>query len=247
MSFLCSISFTNGATFTDGLKIGSTNIVGSSSDSAAIGHSNTSDMDSLAVGEGNSSSNDSFSVGIGNTSTWGSIVSGEINTMGSDSYNSIMVGSYNYFGLAADSAVFGSMNSAGNQYCSILAGVNNRMEFTYVKSGAGNVILGSGNIISALPAEAPDLIDTTVLLGSYNTASESEAWAFGKGNIAQEHTVTLGTYAQTEANAALIVGTGEGSGATPRKNALVVLKTGDVKVTGSITCAPGGDVPMFGE
>jgi hypothetical protein len=61
------------------------------------------------------------------------------------------------------------------------------------------------------------------------------AFAFGKGNIGQTDTVTIGTYAATVSGASLIVG--KGSGSSTRSNGLVVLRNGEVQIPGTLVVA----------
>ena len=142
--------------------------------------------------------------------------------------NSGAYGSSNTIEGGGATFVFGSDNSAVNQYSGLIAGGGNRVWAPLSGPGDSNVLLGSGNTINPVPAQAGLDILGSILIGVDNSTSQTQSWAVGLGNIGQTNTVTLGTYNATVPNAALIVGTG--TSAENRTNGLVVLRDGTVQI-----------------
>jgi hypothetical protein len=95
-------------------------------------------------------------------------------------------------------------------------------------SYAGLLFVGNYNAVSTGGAQ----IKNAMAVGSYNIIYDSDSAIIGKWNKN-----TLG-------DELLVLGNGV-SGAP--SNALEVFKNGNMNVQGAITCAPGGDIPMYGE
>ncbi|WP_367874175.1 hypothetical protein [Luteolibacter sp. Populi] len=198
---------------TDGFRTGTTNDIGGS------GNNNHS----AAIGEYNDATNASMAVGSGNTAVNYGFVSGSDSWLDEYSYDCITGGNNNSIESSWATAVFGAWNLIAGQNHSFAAGTFNNIN---ASPGSSNILLGHNNAI--LGGGGSEI----VLIGSGNTAEGSIAWALGEGNIAQNGTVTLGTYAAKVSNASLIVGKGTSSA---RSNALVVLKSGAVSIPGSLT------------
>jgi len=152
--------------------------------------------------------------------------------------NSGAYGSSNTIEGGGATFIFGSDNSAVNQYSGLIAGGGNRVWAPLSGPGDSNVLLGSGNTINPVPAQAGLDVLGSILIGVDNSTSQTQSWAVGLGNIGQTNTVTLGTYNATVPNAALIVGTGTSD--TSRSNGLVVLRDGTVQI-------PSGALQVGGE
>lgn len=224
------------ATTLDGLNLGpvsgNTNVVPAGSNSIAAGATNDVDDESLAFGDGNLAHNSAFALGIQNDSYW-SLVAGMSNVSDMNSFINIVSGYNNSLTYAAYSTVFGDSNVMGHQTTSFALGTSNEMLFPSGKQGDNNVLIGSYNKIDVTGGGTPSNVSQSILIGASNTTTDSSAWALGAGNIGQSGTVTLGTWASTVSNAALIVGTGTSNGA--RSNGLVVLKNGNASLAGSLT------------
>lgn len=89
-----------------------------------------------------------------------------------------------------------------------------------------NILMGMNNVLDKA-APPVGIVSGTVLLGSFNSATSSRAYALGEGLQAQTEAVALGGYNQPVPNASLIVGTGTD---IARSNGLVVLKDGTVNI-----------------
>lgn len=240
----------SGVTTTDGVNLGSSNSVPAGSNSIASGTGNTATGGSIAIGNGNSAENYSIALGDGSLAAGGSISCGGWNTIDANSYYMAALGEGNYSGYSEGSALLGTYNSMGLQWGSAAIGNSNEIRFPFGKGGIGNVLLGQLNRIDATVASAPNDLQGTVLVGTDNESSSTMAFAFGKGNIGQTDTVTIGTYAATVPDASLIVGKGTGSMA--RSNGLVVLRNGEVQVPGSLVVGGSptltqGTAPSFME
>lgn len=231
--FLVVSQVGSGVTPTDGVDLGSSNSVPIGSNSIASGNGNSVSNGSLAIGNSNIAGNYSMALGDGSIADWGSISSGGYNTIDGNSYYSIAAGEGNNLGYSGSSALLGTYNSIGLQWGSAAIGNSNIMQFPFGKSGIGNVLLGQLNRIDATVASAPNDLQGTVLVGTDNESSSTMAFAFGKGNIGQTDTVTIGTYAATVPGAALIVG--KGANSNSRSNGLVLLRTGEVQIPGNVS------------
>ena len=218
----------------DSATIGSGNTVASGSASLAVGDANDAGNNSIAIGWNASAEFGSIAVGENATSWNNSIAVGYGSTNDQNGWCNAAIGSMGGTYWSDSSVTLGLGNTMGLQTGSLAAGVGNVMQFNFGKTGSGNVILGSNNNISLTNATSGTDIQSTLLLGAGNESTETQAWAIGLCNIAQTHTLTVGTYAQTVSNASLIVGTGSGAGATPRKNGLVVLKNGSVSIPSGV-------------
>jgi hypothetical protein len=232
VSVFVGSSLSQGTVITgDSINFGWQNQVVDGANSIAVGAENTVDFRSLALGWHNDASNNSMALGLSNVTTNYSMALGNSNFQSSDSIYSLIGGYGNTIaGASQYSAVLGYHNSLQGQDGSFIAGMENRMLFPSAKDGLGNVLLGEYNTLD-LTAASGTHARSTVLIGYENSSSESKAYAIGVGNIGQQETVTLGTYAATVSNASLIVGTGTGSG---RSNGLVVLKNGTVQIPSGV-------------
>ncbi|MFT4176730.1 MAG: hypothetical protein QM627_08730 [Luteolibacter sp.] len=133
--------------------------------------------------------------------------------------NFLNIGDNNTLRDSYGSSVLGGSNYVCDQYASLVAGTAN-----YANDGDYNILLGSDNGV-----ESAHLV---VLLGYNNVSYEDKSYILGEGNLGQEDTVTLGTYAETVNNASLIVGTGS---SVNRKNGLVVLRNDEVRIPGTLS------------
>lgn len=219
-------------TETDGVKMGSTSVVPAGSNSIAAGSNNHVTDSSLALGDSNISEHRSIAVGDGNTASWGSISSGGWNIVDANSVYSIAAGEGNIHGYNEGTALMGAYNTMSLQFGSAAIGNSNSLNSSFGKWGSGNILIGQLNSITQNVPSAPADLQGTVLIGVGNESSSSMAFAFGRGNIAQTDTVTVGTYAATVSEASLIVG--NASSESARSNGLVVLRNGEVQITGSL-------------
>lgn len=224
-----------GVTQTDGVNLGTSNTVPAASNSIASGSGNITANGSVAVGNENFADNYSIAFGDSSTANWGSLAGGGWNTIDPNCYYMTALGEGNYGGYSGSSVLLGTYNSMGLQWGSAAIGNSNVMQFPFSKSGTGNILLGQLNRIIATGSTAPSDLQGTVLVGTDNESSSTMAFAFGKGNIGQTDTVTLGTYAATVSNASLIVG--KGTSSISRSNGLVVLRNGEVQIPGSLVVA----------
>lgn len=231
VAFLMS-GIASATTITDGVKMGTTNTVPVNSNSIAAGTDNSADNISLALGFSNAADNYGFAMGDGNIAFNGSISSGGWNTILADSVHSMALGEGNFHGYTSATMLFGGYNTMVMQYGSAAIGISNSASAPFGKSGASNILIGELNEIDQAVSSAPSVIEGTVLIGIENKSSSTAAFAFGKGNIAQTDTVTVGTYGQTVSGASLIVGKGTSDSA--RSNGLVVLRNGEVQIAGSL-------------
>jgi hypothetical protein len=234
ISFL-TLQIAPGVTQTDGVNLGTSNTVPAASNSIASGSGNATTNGSIAVGNVNFADNYSIVFGDSSTANWGSIAGGGWNTIDPNCYYMTALGEGNYGGYSGSSVLLGTYNSMGLQWGSAAIGISNVMQFPFGKSGSGNVLLGQLNRIDVTNPTAPDDIQSTILVGTDNESSSTMAFAFGKGNIGQTDTVTIGTYAATVSGASLIVG--KGTGSSSRSNGLVVLRNGEVQIPGSLVVA----------
>lgn len=171
------------------------------------GFDNTATQRSLAMGISNYSSDSSIAVGMGNYADDQALAVGDANTVANGGG---AIGSYNT--VTADGSVaLGFMNES-------------RMDDG---DGYGNILIGRYNIAGP---DAVAYAEENVLIGDSNYSTSNRAWTFGKGNIGQVETLTVGTYAEMVSNASFIVGTGHGTGAGERENGLIVMKNGDVVI-----------------
>lgn len=216
-------------TFTDGVILGSSNTV--NAESLAVGDNNiVNGGGSIVMGGGNS---------IDNASSYMAVFGGGHEIYGGS--NAIVGGSDVTLTNSSCSYIFGYEATMENQLAAFAAGGGNRVKSLADYVVAGNIVLGHDNEINTgvLPQDTLG----SVLIGLSNYTTQGEAWAFGRGNIAQTHTVTLGTYNQTVANASLIVGNGsfdDVNGIATRSNAMVVLKNGTVQI-------PSGNLQLGSE
>lgn len=222
----------------DGLNIGF-NTVDADSYSIAAGMTNEAWGGSIAIGDTNivlANGGAAFGVGNGVLGTANSAL-GAYQQMDINSSYSTLLGIVNESIASYGVVATGEANLMKLEVDSFIAGYTNTMA-SAGSYGRSNIILGSNNVIHKDDTDSEALsVESSVLIGAGNEASDSFAWAIGKGNLAQANTVTLGTYALQVSNASLIVGNGA-SGA--RSNGLVVLKNGTVNI-------PSGILQLNGE
>lgn len=243
----------------EGLDIGTLNTLATGSKSGAVGNNNQVSGVSFAAGDSNNASYRSAAFGLGNVSYDGALTTGYGNVarysslaggnnlfLDPDTRFTIAFGELHSVRHGYATTVFGSTNginimpwdeessyTGGSENYSMISGGANAILQGTAHTGRSNIVLGEYNLIDTTSGGSTQ-VAASVLLGSGNTTSQTEAWALGKGNIAQTHTVTLGTYNATVSDASLIVGKGTSSGA--RSNALVVLNNGNVVIpNGSLT------------
>lgn len=237
---VCLIGMAKAVTISDGVKLGTTNTVPVGSNSIAAGDSNNANNFSLAFGYGNIADNYSLAVGDQNVASWGSVSIGGGNIIDASSYYSMAIGEYNNSGYNGATFLIGAYNTMGLQWGSAAIGNSNTLQTVFGKTGSGNILIDQLNRIDQSVSSAPTSLQGTVLIGADNQSSSTMAFAFGKGNIAQTDTVTVGTYAQTVSGASLIVGNSTAGNA--RSNGLVVLRNGEVQIAGSLVV--GGNPTM---
>lgn len=202
------------------------------SNGVSIGSGNTVDAWSLAIGSDSAAERKSVAAGHDVLlSGFRSLGAGENLTMDSDSGNSVIFGEGSTMTQSYAMFVSGMTNTSTRQNAGLIVGnYNSAWQPSSPALGVGdsNVILGCDNHINENPLTAS--LDTygIVLMGIGNKTQQTQSWVMGMGNIGQTNTVTLGTYNQTVANAALIVGNGASD--TARSNGLVVLQNGTVQI-----------------
>lgn len=232
----------SGATTVTGTaaNIGTSNNLGSTSYSSAFGTDNIIEGDvSFATGSNNRTGYASFAAGASNqmlsTSTGSTVFNfalGEVNTI-SGAECTTVIGALNNVNVQWDSEHTIPTPTGGADLCSFIAGGENYILYGENNGGIYNVLLGYANGINLLEETEPNPVQRVVLIGSENRTIESDSWVLGKGNIGQTGTVTLGTYNATVSGASLILGNGEDD--STRSNALVVMKNGDVAISGALT------------
>lgn len=212
------------------------------SNGVSIGSGNTVDAWSLAIGSDSAAERKSVAAGHDVLlSGFRSLGAGENLTMDSDSGNSVIFGEGSTMTQSYAMFVSGMTNTSTRQNAGLIVGnYNSAWQPSSPALGVGdsNVILGCDNHINENPLTAS--LDTygIVLMGIGNKTQQTQSWVMGMGNIGQTNTVTLGTYNQTVANAALIVGNGASD--TVRSNGLVVLQNGTVQI-------PSGNLQLGSE
>jgi hypothetical protein len=220
-------------TLSDGVSLGATNTVPAGSNSIAAGDSNHATGNSVAIGYWNQSDSASLVAGESSSSLgWACFSGGAFHVIDNSSYASFAGGEGQNIANSEGGVALGYYNTMNNQVGSVAVGVGNSINFPTAQWGTGNIALGQNNVIDATGPSAPADLQGTVLIGAGNQSSSRMAFALGLCNIAQSETVTIGTYAQPVENAALIVG--KGSSSAGRSNGLVVLKNGEVQITGSL-------------
>lgn len=106
--------------------------------------------------------------------------------------------------------------------------------YKYISAGSANFVGNSSYMIG--------------FVGNSNTTNSgvSRAMAVGYGLVVRDSdSLVAGTWNSDSGGDELLI-LGNGSYGVP-SNALEVFKNGNMNVYGSITCSPGGDIPMFGE
>jgi len=131
------------------------------------------------------------------------------------------------------SIAIGSYSTASG-WCGIAIGVDS------LSTGQGAIALGSSSSSTGYGTNA---------LGSYTQANSKWSTALGSFNVGGGSPMTW-----VETDPIFEIGNGNPEAEDPvRSNAVTIYKNGnmdvqgDVVVGGAITCAPGGDIPMFGE
>lgn len=146
------------------------------------------------------------------------------------------------------STAFGSMNTVDGG-CAISLGTE------CFASGGGSTVMGCATIASGGLSTA--MGDTTAALGDCSTSMGVGTTATGFASTAMGSQTAAASYAST-AIGSLNLGGGSpdewiagdplfeiGNGTTTPSNAVTVYKNGNMDVQGVVTCAPGGDIPMF--
>ncbi len=160
----------------------------------------------------------------------------------------------------------GTNTEATNTYAHSM-GANN------MATGYGSTAIGTYTM--AVGARSVAMGYHAVASGSYSTATGYSTTATGTRSTAMGYLTTaagsgstaMGLHTSAAAHSSLAVGRanigggnptswvptdplfeiGNGTDSANRSNAITVYKNGNMDVQGAITCAPGGDIPMFGE
>ncbi len=179
-----------------------------------------------SVAMGNSSAIGEYSIAMGDASyaNWTSSIAFGKNAY-STGYNSVAIGG----------------SAIAINWANIAIG-----EGTFSGGGEGSVALGY---------YCESFSDGALALGTYSTANAIFSTAMGYSTTADAYMSTaIGSRNVGGGNPFTWVSTdplfeigNAPVGQTTRSNAVTVYKNGSMEVQGSITCAPGGDVPMFGE
>lgn len=110
----------------------------------------------------------------------------------------------------------------------------------------------SGDYTTALGIFTLASGSASTAMGSSTSASGFASTAMGFATEANAHSsLALGRYNIGDGNPTSWIPTdplfeiGNGTEWNNRKNALTVFKNGNMDVQGVVTCAPGGDIPMF--
>ena len=124
-------------------------------------------------------------------------------------------------------------------------------------TGEGSTAIGysvtvSGDYTTALGIFTLASGSASTAMGSSTSASGFASTAMGFATEANAHSsLALGRYNIGDGNPTSWIPTdplfeiGNGTEWNNRKNALTVFKNGNMDVQGVVTCAPGGDIPMF--
>lgn len=190
----------------------------------ALGQGSIASADSMALMGGAASGQYSIAIGPGEARGIGAI------TLGTDSFASgaeaLAWGRYSYAYASQAMALGVDVGAVGEN--SIAVGISN--------VSAGDVSLATGyNTLAAGRLSAA--------FGEYTSADAYNSVAMGRANVGG------GNYSSWISTDPLFeIGNGDPN-VVPvvRSNALTVFKNGNMDVQGAITCAPGGDIPMFGE
>lgn len=211
-------------TVTDGINMGTTNTVSTSSYSLAGGTANSVSDASFAFGDQNVVSQYGGAVGGENVVELYSMAVGYQNSVTGAGGGSTLVNGW-------ANVVTNSSNCLVSGFDNELDGVMNSMAL-----GAANLAEGGGQTSMAFGnGNHLDGSSNSILIGGANSSSDDNSWVMGFCNTGQFMTVTLGKYAATVADATLIVGNGTADNA--RANGLVVLNNGTVQIPGALTKA----------
>lgn len=197
-------------TTTDGIILGTGNMVLAGSNSIASGYGNNSTVNSIAIGDQNSANRYSIALGESSTASRASLSCGAYNTIDGNSGYSLAAGEWNYSGTSYATVLLGFSNSAAMQYGSAAIGIANTMSVPLTSPGGANILIGVGNLIDALaPSASSDL--------SY-TGWASTAIGGGTNAIAQNSTA-IGTGTRSATIASTAIGSGNIGITTPGYNA----------------------------
>lgn len=173
-----------------------------------------------------------------------------------DDWNDVNIGQYSF--------AFGVDNIANN-WCSYA------FESYTSATGQSSLALGNGPMAAggstiALGWWTTAVGPTSVAVGQYTLTSGTGAFASGYGNIAAgDYSLAIGLGNNAQAKSSLVLGQynvgggdsnnwvatdpafeiGNGTDSSHPHDALIIDKTGNVTAGGVITCAAGGDIPMF--
>lgn len=217
----------------DGVDLGSSNIVAAGSLSIAAGQDNTASGYGMSMGWGNVSADGSLALGDSNIANSLSFASGLVNQIDANSFGCAAIGEGNYSSCSASTVLLGGYNAMGFQWGSAAIGNSNSLQSAVGRWGSGNVLIGQLNTIDQSSTSASNNLQGTILVGCDNTSSQTFAYVFGKGNIGQTDTVTVGTYGAQVSNAAVILGNGASN--SSRSNGMVIFKNGLVEIPGTLS------------
>lgn len=199
----------------------------------------------LAVGFYNSIHGTASSAIGSSNAVWmsNSAALGQANVVGSPvssangNFNSMAIGRFNNV-EAPDSLLVGYWNHTAfeNNYDNFGGAERSLIVGSYnYSTGHDSVIVGKNNQISS-PSDYFDMATCSALFGYGLISRYHNCTIVGQNNFGE-----LVPYGQS---LPLFI-VGNGSSTSARSNALEVLTNGDLEVQGVVTCAPGGDIPMF--
>ena len=218
------------------LPIGSANTANNYA--AAIGYHNSSTNLGFAVGSANSARNRSMAFGIGNIADDISLAIGYANTAsGTNPSNSAVNIAIGYQNSAIDHAA-AMINLCTAHLYSFAAGNQCSADEHSVSMGWANTATNSSvSLIESCQANS-----RSMSVGHSNTA-DFYSYCFGRGlrmSGESSNTTTgigglvVGGWNKTSANAVFVIGNGTGNG-NSRSDALVVDRSGNTKINGSLT------------
>jgi hypothetical protein len=158
--------------------------------------------------------------------------------------------------LGPGAVAFGCGSTALGSYSTVMGSTNQAYGTNSTATGSqtcahGAQSLTMGNYTSAYGAQAVAMGMSTIASGTNSTAMGSAAYATSYDSVAMgAYNVGL-SQSQTPPSGSSWVGVdpllelGNGTGFSNPSDALVVYKNGNAILSGTLTVAPGGDIPMF--
>ena len=182
----------------------------------------------------------SFATGTSTASGFSAVALGGANASG---VSAVSMGSGTMASGYVSTALGGASTASGEYslaegYSSVASGMGSTAMGSYVTaSGFGSTATGSSTTASGADSTAT---------GQYTTANSQSAFVAGQYNVGLSSTGATPSATSWVATDPLVeFGNGSGTGSTPKSDAVVVYKNGNMTVQGVVTVAAGGDIPMY--